>query len=117
MFQILAEKQLAGKVALVGQDGDLAACQRIVEGFQNLTVYKNIGFMAQTAARYAVRMGKSREKNEVFKVEDVIFDGKNNVPYLELPVTAVTRENIDSVIVQKGFHLKEDVYLNVKEKK
>ena len=115
VFQVLAEKQMAGKVALVGQDGDLAACQRIVEGFQDLTVYKDIGFMARTAARYAVRMGESKEEKEDLKVENTIYDGEENVPYLELPVTAVTGENIDQVIIQQGFHLKEDVYLNVEE--
>ena len=34
VVQVLAENQLAGNVMVVGQDGDLAACQRIVEGTQ-----------------------------------------------------------------------------------
>ena len=37
VVQVLAENQLAGNVVVVGQDGDLAACQRIVEGTQYMT--------------------------------------------------------------------------------
>jgi D-xylose transport system substrate-binding protein len=32
-----------------------------------------------------------------------------------LEPTAVTAENMDEVIINSGFHLKEDVYLNVPE--
>ena len=38
--KVLSENRLAGKVAVVAQDADLAACQRIVEGTQEMTVYK-----------------------------------------------------------------------------
>ena len=40
--KVLSENRLAGKVAVVAQDADLAACQRIVEGTQEMTVYKPI---------------------------------------------------------------------------
>ena len=39
VIQILAENQLAGQVIVVGQDGDLAACQRIVEGTQYMKAF------------------------------------------------------------------------------
>ena len=38
----LSERRLAGKVVVVGQDADLDACQRIVEGTQTMTVYKPV---------------------------------------------------------------------------
>ena len=41
VVQVLAENQLAGNVMVVGQDGDLAACQRIVEGTQYMTAFKS----------------------------------------------------------------------------
>lgn len=40
VVQVLAENQLAGNVVVIGQDGDLAACQRIVEGTQYMTAFK-----------------------------------------------------------------------------
>ncbi len=41
-IKALIEKQLAGKVVVVGQDADLEACQRVVEGTQTMTVYKPV---------------------------------------------------------------------------
>ncbi len=115
VFQILAEKQLAGKVALVGQDGDLAACQRVVEGYQNMTVFKDINDMAKKAAQYAVKLAKE-DRGRALTMEKTISDGSYEVPYLEIPVIAVKKENIDEIIIQGGFHVKNDVYLNVNEK-
>lgn len=57
VVQVLAENQLAGNVVVVGQDGDLAACQRIVEGTQYMTAFKPIEDLARKAAKYAVEMG------------------------------------------------------------
>lgn len=117
VFQLLAERQLVGKVAIVGQDGDLSACQRIVEGYQTMTAFKDIDRLAKTVAEYAVAIGKKEDKKETFVVKDTINDGSYQVPYVKLPVVAVTKNNMDQVIIQRGFHLKEDVYLNVKKKR
>ena len=38
VVKVLSENRLAGQVAVVAQDADLAACQRIVEGTQTMTV-------------------------------------------------------------------------------
>ena len=107
----LAEKRLAGKKLVAGQDADLEACQRIVEGTQLMTVYKPIEKLAQRAAEAAVTLAKG----EALEGEDVSTydDGSGTVPYLKIEPVGVTKENIDEVIVNSGFHLKEDVYLNV----
>lgn len=49
-IEALSEKRLAGRVAVVGQDADLSACQRVVEGTQIMTVYKPIDKLAKAAA-------------------------------------------------------------------
>ena len=107
----LAEQRLAGKVCVVGQDGDLAACQRIVEGTQSMTVYKPVEKLATRAAQEAVALAKGEELSG----EDVteIENGTYAVPYIGLEPISVTKDNIDEVIIGSGFHLKEDVYLNV----
>ncbi len=107
--QALAETRLAGKVVVTGHDADLAACQRIVEGTQTVTVYKPIKAIAQKAAEAALQMAK-REKPAT---TETINDGKYDVPYIKLKVIPVTKENMDEVIVQDGFHLKEDIYRDV----
>jgi len=108
-IKALSEHRLAGSVYVVGQDADLNACQRIVEGTQTMTVYKSIDKLAKKAAEYAVMLGKEEE----ILVVDRFFDGTYHVPYEKLEPIAVTRENIDEIIIDGGFHLKEEVYLNV----
>ena len=107
----LAERKLAGKKLVVGQDADLEACQRIVEGTQLMTVYKPIEKLAQSAAECAVKLAKGEELPSEELVQ--ISNGRCKVPYLKIEPLSVTAANMDSVIVKSGFHLKEDVYLNV----
>ena len=105
---VLARERLAGKICVVAQDADLEACQRIVEGTQYMTVYKSVEKLAVEAARAAVALAQG----EQVVTEDYMNDGVYNVPYIKLEPVAVTQSNMDEVIIQSGFHLKEDVYLN-----
>lgn len=107
----LAETRQAGNMLVVGQDADLAACQRIVEGTQVMTVYKPVERLATRAAEAAVALAKG----EALAGDDVtvINSGEYKVPYIGLEPVSVNRDNIDEVIIGSGFHLKEDVYLNV----
>ena len=114
----LARTAAAGQVALVAQDADLAACQRIVEGTQTMTVYKPIEQEASTAAILAVALGNGTDitsKDCEIPVTETTDDGSGEIPYYKITPIAVTAENMDEVIVDGGFHSKEDVYLNVKE--
>lgn len=111
VVRVLSEKRLAGKIMITGQDADLEACQRIVEGTQIMTVYKPVEKLAQRAAECAVSMAKDEE----IAGEDVstISNGSIYIPYVKLEPVCVTKNNIDSAIISTGFHLKEEVYLNV----
>ena len=108
----LSESRMAGKKLVAGQDADLEACQRIVEGTQLMTVYKPIEKLAQKAAEAAVALAEGKEI--VDEGLSVISDGSENIPYLKIEPIGVTKDNIDEVIISSGFHLREDVYLNVK---
>lgn len=110
----LAEKRLAGDILVVGQDADLEACQRIVEGTQVMTVYKPVEKLAQRAAECAVMLARGEEitGDDV----SVIDNGGYQIPYVGLEPVSVTEENMNEVIINSGFHLKEDVYLNVPDK-
>ena len=108
-FLALSEHRLASTVKLVGQDADLAACQRIVEGTQLMTVYKPVEKLAKEAAELVVKMALGEKP----ATTDTIFDGAYEVPYKKLTPIMVTRENIDEVIIDGGFHRKEQVYLNL----
>ena len=116
-IKALSEKQLAGKVVVVGQDADLEACQRVVEGTQTMTVYKPIERLAKVAAQCAVKMAKGETVvgEEVGRTATKRTMDGYEVPYWALPPIAVTVENMDDIIIDLGFHLRDEVYLNVEE--
>ena len=107
VVRVLSENRLAGEICVVGQDADLEACQRIVAGTQYMTVYKPIEKLAKSAAECAVAMAKG----ETVVTEETLNDGTTDVPYIKLQPLAVTKGNIDATIIDSGFHLREDVYI------
>lgn len=111
---VLAENRLAGKIYVTGQDADLQACQRIVEGTQLMTVYKPVERLAQRAAECTIALvkGENLPISQVGKIND----GSYEIKYVGLDPVCVDKENIDEVIIGSGFHVKEDVYLNVPSK-
>ena len=111
VIRTLAVYRKAGSIDVVGQDADLAACQHIVEGTQNMTVYKPVEKLAQEAAKYAVDFANKKE----IDVKTTINDGTYDVPYVALDPISVYKGNMDEIIVDSGFHSREDVYLNVAE--
>ncbi len=117
VIRTLAENRLAGKIKIVGQDADLEACQRIVEGTQVMTVYKPVEKLAQKAAEYACEMALSTPVSQNLEngKYQTIFDGSYDVPCVVLEPIAVDAENMKEVIIDSGFHFEEDVYLNVRK--
>lgn len=109
VIEVLAEHRLAGKVAVVGGDADLAACQRVAEGLQLMTVYKPIVRMAQDAAEAAVKIGKGEKLTGNVEIND----GLVNVPALREYSTEVTKANMVDIVVKNNFHRIEDIYRNI----
>ncbi len=108
---VLAEYGLAGKVTVVGQDADLAACQRIAEGSQEATIYKPIEALARRAAECAVALARK----QVIVANSSINDGRGRVPFISLEPILVTADNLDSTVISDGFHSAGEVYRNVRK--
>ncbi|MET1014339.1 MAG: D-xylose ABC transporter substrate-binding protein [Paenisporosarcina sp.] len=109
VIQALTDQGLAGKVPVAGQDAELAAAQRIVEGTQTMTVYKPIRSLTEKVAQLAVSLAKG----ESIDANQKVNNGKIEVPSVLLPPLAVNQLNIDETIIADGFHSREDVYKNV----
>ncbi|MBZ4662958.1 MAG: ABC-type xylose transport system, periplasmic component [Caloramator sp.] len=107
VIEALSEHRRIGRVYVVGQDADLWACQRIVEGTQLMTIYKPIDRLAEEAIKMAIKL----VKGETIQTNNKIFDGKYYVPYYVLEPIAVDKNNMDETIIRDGFHLREEVYL------
>ncbi len=108
VIEALVAQGLAAKIPVAGQDADLAATQRIVEGTQTMTIYKPIKTLAYEAAKAAIKMAKG----ETIITERTINNGKLDIPSLLLRPIAVDQQNMDETIIADGFHLREEVYRN-----
>lgn len=108
VIQKLTEYQLADEIYVAGQDADLDACQRIMEGSQYMTVYKSIDTLAKEAAKAAVQLAEGKKVDTEFTMSD----GSYTIPFLKLESVAVLENNMEEVIINGGFHMREDVYLN-----
>lgn len=105
-IRALAEKGMAGEAFVAGHDADIAACQRIVEGTQYMTVYKPIDDLAERA----VALCLSLARGEAPVADETIHNGYGQVPYIKLDVVAVTAENMEETVVADGFHTWEAIY-------
>jgi D-xylose transport system substrate-binding protein len=101
--------QLVGKVIVTGQDAELIACQRIVEGKQSMTVYKPIKPLAYSAVDAAMKFARG----EKVDTTDAINNGKIDVPSILQTPIAVDKTNMFDTVIKDGYHKLEDVYKNV----
>jgi D-xylose transport system substrate-binding protein len=108
----LKQQGLAGKVLVSGQDAELAALQRVVEGTQAMTIYKPIRGLARRAAEIAVALAKG----EAVATSQTVDNGKVKTPAVLLPPTAVDKDNVLATVVKDGYQKKEAIYQNVARK-
>lgn len=118
VVQALTAQGLAGKVPVCGQDADLAACQRIVEGTQTGTAYKPIAMLNQAACELAVAVATGADPMSGVSSSLGSWQKLNNnqkdVDSFTVDVIAIDKSNIDDIIIKRDkFHTLEDVYANI----
>ncbi|MDQ0415574.1 D-xylose ABC transporter substrate-binding protein [Mesobacillus stamsii] len=106
VIKALEAQGLAKKIPVAGQDAELAAAQRIVQGTQAVTIYKPIKTLAYEAAKAAIKMAEG----ETVKTNRKMNNGKLEIPSLLLTPIAVDKNNIDDTIIADGFHQRDQVY-------
>ncbi len=94
----------------VGQDADIAGCQRVVQGIQTATVYKPITDLARLSALYACRLARGEKAADLPGVTETLDNGTLQVPTCFISPVLVTAENMDEVVVQSGFHSHDEIY-------
>lgn len=109
LVRVLAQKSFLDGTLVTGMDADLAACQRVVEGTQTMTVYKPIAPLATTAAKYAVLLAL----HQPLGVTETINDGSFDVPFVKLQPVAVYQDNMKETVVRDGFHRADEIYRNM----
>src|SRR5713226_5761761 len=112
-IQALEEHKLAGKVLVSGQDADLAAIIRILDGTQTMTVYKPLGSQATLAAQAAVAYAKG----DTVKTTAAISIGDKLIPATLLAPIAVTKDNIKQTVIKDGFQNLETIQKSLPKEK
>ncbi|MFN8255660.1 MAG: substrate-binding domain-containing protein [Bacteroidales bacterium] len=103
--KVLKEKGLEGQITLTGQDGDIDACNRILNGKQTMTVYKSSRLIAYSSAELAFKVVQN-EKIEGLKY---LFNGRLDVPTLLLDPVSVDKSNLESTIAKDGIYTMEEI--------
>ena len=114
-IQALTEQGLAGKVVVTGLDTDLAACQRIVEGTQTMTIYRRFALCDETCVVAAYMLCNGEDPATKYTVTTT-NNGTFDVPSVMLADTdymfAVTSENMN-VVIEDGWQAEDAIYKNV----
>ncbi|WP_457460304.1 sugar ABC transporter substrate-binding protein [Streptomyces sp. TE5632] len=109
VIEALQEAGVSDLPPVTGQDADLEAVQRIVEGTQHMTVYKSFLLAAGGAAEIAVARVQGRDiQFDSLTVDRVDSSTRKDIPTMLIPVVALTRDNIEDTLIR------DDVY-DVKE--
>ena len=105
VVQALREQGLAG-IPVSGQDADLAACRRLVEGTQQMTVYKPLERLGAAAVELALQVARGG----AVPADTTVNNGACEVPTILLESVPVTRANLDETVVRDGFHSRASIY-------
>ncbi|WP_395747567.1 sugar ABC transporter substrate-binding protein [Prosthecobacter sp.] len=105
-IQALTEEGLAGKILVTGQDADLAACQRIAQGTQAMTVYKPIQSISTVLVELALKLAQRKP----IVAKDSTSNGHTDVPSVLINIIPVTKENLRDTVVKDGFHKEAEVF-------
>lgn len=112
-IQALRDHRLAGKVLVSGQDADLAAIIRILDGTQTMTVYKPVSTLGRHAAEAAVSLAKG----EAVHGSTVVANGNRDVPAFLVAPVVVTKQNVRETVIKDGFQNLETIQKSLPEDK
>lgn len=103
-IQALNAQKLTGKVAISGQDADLAGVKRVIDGTQTVTVYKPLKLIASEAAKMAVDLVRGEKPAYTHQLDN----GSKKVDSFLLTPILITKENVD-LLVKDNFYTKEQL--------
>jgi D-xylose transport system substrate-binding protein len=112
-IQALEDHKMAGRVLVSGQDADLAAIIRILDGTQTMTVYKPLGSQAKRAAEVAVSLANG----ESIKTSASISVGMKFIPAILLKPVVVTKANVKQTVIKDGFQNLETIQKSLPKEK
>jgi D-xylose transport system substrate-binding protein len=105
-IQALKEHGLAGKVPVSGQDAELSAVKRLVDGTQTISCYKPIAALANQTIEAAVDFASGKTP----KTNGTMNNEKIDVPSFLIDPVPVTKDTIKDTVIKDGFYTTAEVY-------
>lgn len=99
---------LAGSVPVSGQDGDLAALNRVALGTQTVDVWKDARDLGTAAGEAALQLCKDADTSKVTGASPFTTPGGNDLSTILLTPIAITQENLN-VVLDAGWITKADL--------
>jgi D-xylose transport system substrate-binding protein len=110
----LSAQGLAGSVPVSGQDGDHAAINRVAQGTQTVSIWKDARDLGKISGEAAVALAGGKKMTDVPNVKPFTGGAKGvKVNGILLTPLAVTKDNLNA-IVDKGWITKAEVCAGVK---
>lgn len=106
-IQALAAQGLAGKVAITGQDAELAGAIRVLRGTQSMTIFKDTRELGKRAIAIAAQLASGAAVDTQGKA---VNNGKKDIPSVLLEPQVVTKDNLEQLLVASGYLKKEQVF-------
>ena len=85
-------------IPVSGQDGDHAALNRVAQGTQTVSVWKDSRELGRTAAEVAAQLAQGTEPTAIPGVEQFTTPGGNTVNAILLDPMPITQENLQAVV-------------------
>ena len=105
-IQALEDAGIAGDVVVTGMDCELTALQRIAEGTQTSTLYKDSSILSRSAIETAIALANGEE----IEAEQTINFGVNDMPHVVAKSTVITKDNLDAEMIDTGIYTHEEIY-------
>ncbi|HJP90173.1 MAG TPA: substrate-binding domain-containing protein [Candidatus Limnocylindrales bacterium] len=102
----LTAQGLAGTVPVSGQDGDLAALNRVALGTQTVDVWKDARALGKAAGEAAVALCANPDASKVSGAAAFTTPGGNSVSSIFLKPEAITKDNLN-VVLDAGWITKD----------
>jgi D-xylose transport system substrate-binding protein len=94
----LEAQGLAGEIPVSGQDGDIAALNRVALGTQTVDVWKDARELGRAAGEAAVALCENGDLASVPDTEAFDSPGGNSLTSILLEPIAITQDNLDVVV-------------------
>lgn len=106
VIQALAAQGLDGIVLPTGQDFELSALQRIYQGTQGMTVFKDTVVEGAAAAKAAIQLALGITPTDINGKTD---NGQTEVPSVLATPIAVTADNLQEIVEMSGLYTWDEV--------